>query len=356
MELIRTKIEHFDKKEVAMASAATARAVLCRLRRDIARIEGRLAEADRLAFVSEDLGVSEGLGGSESADAERSDGPIMPAGGLAARFSLGLPALDAVLGGGLARAALHEIGAAESRDEPAASGFALALVARLCAQKDAAAGQAPGQVMKKLPGKPPDRAPDILWISEAGSRREAGTLYAPGLAALGLDPGRIVEVAARRPEEALWAFEAGLACAGLAAVICQVRRPAMRGPGKAFDLAATRRLSLKARQSGVCGLLVRLAAPPQPSAAQTRWRAVAAPSRPFGGPAELFAGGLFASGIGRTAWRLRLEKNRGGRIGAFTVEWNAHEHCFQEPGAGHEDAAAHPQPVVSVSCHRPAAA
>lgn len=339
MESIRTKIEHFDKKEIAMASAATAREVLCRLRRDIARIEGRLAEADRLAFVSEGLGAAAGQAG----------GRAIPAVGLAARFSLGLPALDAVLGGGLARAALHEIGAAESRDGPAASGFALALVARLCAQKDAAAGQAAGQIMKKPPGKPPDRVPDILWISEAGSRREAGALYAPGLAALGLDPGRIVEVAARRPGEALWAFEAGLACTGLTAVICQVCRPAMRGPGKAFDLAAARRLSLKARQSGVCGLLVRLAAPPGPSAAQTRWRAVAALS----GPA-----GLFSSDIGRTAWRLRLEKNRGGRTGAFTVEWNAHEHCFTEPGggAGRKDAAAHPQPVVPVSSHRPAAA
>ncbi len=336
-----------------MASAATAREVLCRLRRDIARIEGRLAEADRLAFMSEGLGAAAGQAG----------GRAIPAGGLAARFSLGLPALDAVLGGGLARAALHEIGAAQSRDEPAASGFALALVARLCTQKDAASQQITGQAMQKLPGRPPDRVPDILWISEAGSRREAGALYAPGLAALGLDPGRIVQVAARRPAEALWAFEAGLACAGLAAVICQMRGPAIRGPAmrgssKAFDLAATRRLSLKARQSGVCGLLVRLAAPPQPSAAQTRWRVFAAPSgaassRPFGGPAELFAGG-----IGRTAWRLQLEKNRGGRTGAFTVEWNAHEHCFNEPGAGagRKDAPAHPRPVVALSCHRPAAA
>ncbi len=320
-----------------MASAATAREVLCRLRRDIARIEGRLAEADRLAFVREGRGVS----GSSSADAGQSGGSTMPAAGLVARFSLGLPALDAVLGGGLAGAALHEIRAAESRDEPAASGFALALVARLFAQKDAATGD----TMKK----PLDQASDILWISEADSRREAGVLYAPGLAALGLDPGRIVHVAAHRPDEALWAFEAGLACAGLAAVICQVRRPVMRESSKAFDLAATRRLSLKARESGVCGLLVRLAAPPEPSAAQTRWCAVAASS----GPA-----GLFSGGIGRTAWRLRLEKNRGGRTGAFTVEWNPHEHCFHEPGggAGRKDAAAHPQPVVRLSCHRPAAA
>ena len=49
-----------------MASAATARGVLCRLRRDIARIEGRLAEADRLAFVSEGRGDSEGQGVSGS--------------------------------------------------------------------------------------------------------------------------------------------------------------------------------------------------------------------------------------------------------------------------------------------------
>lgn len=340
-----------------MASAATARGVLCRLRRDIARIEGRLAEADRLAFVSEDLGASEdraaggrfaaadrGVGEGSDAVAGQSGGPTRPAGGLAERFSLGLPALDAVLGGGLAGAALHEIRAAQSRDAPAASGFALALVARLCAQQDAAADGT-----MKPPGKTLDRIPDILWISEAGSRHEAGALHAPGLAALGLDPGRIVEVAARRPGEALWAFEAGLACAGLAAVICQVRRSHERGPDKAFDLAATRRLALKAREAGVCGLLVRLAAPAEPSAAQTRWRVVAAPS----GPA-----GFFADGIGRTAWRLRLEKNRGGRSGAFTVEWNAHEQCFTEPGggAGRKDGAAHPQPVAALSCHRPAAA
>ena len=223
MESIRTKIEHYDEKETAMASAATAREVLCRLRRDIARIEGRLAEADRLAFVSEGRGDSEGQGvsgsfaaaeggvsGNFGADAGQSGGPTMPAAGLVARFSLGLPALDAVLGGGLAGAALHEIRAAQSRDAPAASGFALALVARLFAQKDAATGD----TMKK----PLDQASDILWISEAGSRREAGVLYAPGLAALGLDPGRIVHVAARRPDEALWAFEAGLACSGLRAL------------------------------------------------------------------------------------------------------------------------------------------
>jgi len=322
-----------------MASAATARGVLCRLRRDIARIEGRLAAADRLAFASEG-----GVGEDSDAVAGQSGGPVLPAASLAERFSLGLPSLDAVLGGGLARAALHEIRAAESRDEPAASGFALALVARLCAQQDAATGDT-----MKPPGKLLDRAPDILWISEAGSRREAGALYAPGLAALGLDPGRIVEVAARRPGEALWAFEAGLSCAGLAAVICQVRRPAMRGPDKAFDLAATRRLALKAREAGVCGLLVRLAAPVEPGAAQTRWRIVAAAS----GPA-----GHFAGGIGRTAWRLRLEKNRGGRTGAFTVEWNPHEHCFERSGggAGRKGAPAHPQPVAALSSHRPTAA
>jgi protein ImuA len=344
----KNKDRTFYEKETAMASAATARGVLCRLRRDIARIEGRLAAADRLAFASEG-----GVGEDSDAVAGQSGGLETPAGGLAERFSLGLPALDAVLGGGLARAALHEVRAAQSRDEPAASGFALALVARLCAQQDAAADGT-----MKPAGRSLDRAPDILWISEAGSRREAGALYAPGLAALGLDPGRIVQVAARRPGEALWAFEAGLSCAGLAAVICQVRRPHERGPDKAFDLAATRRLALKAREAGVCGLLVRLAAPAEPGATQTRWRVIAAPSgaavsRPFGG-----AAGHFSSGIGRTAWHLRLEKNRGGRTGAFTVEWNPHEHCFERPGggAGRKGAPAHPQPVAALSSHRPAAA
>src|SRR5438270_10400028 len=44
-------------------------------------------------------------------------------------IALGIPSLDAALGGGLARSALHEIAAAREAEIPAASGFALILAA-----------------------------------------------------------------------------------------------------------------------------------------------------------------------------------------------------------------------------------
>jgi protein ImuA len=209
---------------------------------------------------------------------------------------LGLPALDKILGGGLPLATLHEIRAGECRDGGVASGFALALMSRL-----AAAGA----------------ASSIVWISAADCRRESGNLYAPGLLALGLDPGRIVQVAVRTEGEALWAFEAALACRGLGAAVCELRQVSL-------DLTATRRCALRARAAGVTGLLLRLGSAAEPSAAELRFRLAPAPAGTVGD---------FAAGVGRMAWTLALEKNRSGRTGLFTVEWNAYERCFAEPGS-----------------------
>ncbi len=201
-----------------MAINATAHAELSRLRRDIARIEGRLADAERLTLDS-----APALDAQAEAEGLRERRHR-------ARLRLGVAALDAAMGGGLPLAALHEIRAAESRDGGAASGFAQALSARLAA----AGGMS-----------------SVLVISEADARREAGKLYAPGLAALGLDPRFVVEVAVRTEEEALWAFEAALSCHALDVAICELRQASL-------DLSATRRCALRARDAGVTGFLLRL--------------------------------------------------------------------------------------------------
>jgi protein ImuA len=231
------------------------------------------------------------------------------------RLPLGLSAIDRKIGGGLALAALHEIRTRESRDCGAASGFALALIARLAAA---------------------DGKNSMLWISEAGSRRETGRLYAPGLAALGVDPARVVEVAARCTAEALWAFEAALSCRGLGVAVCELRQASL-------DLSATRRCALRARGAGVTGLLLRLAAPPEPTAAELRFCVSAAPAGQVG---------AFVAGIGRTSWRLMLEKSHGGRTGRFLVGWNADERCFAEPA---RKGRPHPQPLPAASVDGPAA-
>src|SRR5687768_17435096 len=89
------------------------------------------------------------------------------------RVSFGLPVLDEPLGGGLARAALHEIHAPGAADIAAATGFAVGLALR-------AAGARP-----------------ILWVRQDVVEAEAGRLHAPGLAELGLDPAAILLVRAR---------------------------------------------------------------------------------------------------------------------------------------------------------------
>ena len=282
-----------------MALNASAQAELCRLRDNIAQLEGRLADADRLVLDS------------ATQSAETSAAGLRPR-ERRGRLRLGIAALDAALGGGLALASLHEIRAGESRDGPAAAGFVLALLARL----------------KEAGGMP-----SVLWISEAGFRRETGELYPPGLLALGLDPARIVEVRAQNRKEALWAFEAGLACKGLGAAICEIGRAAL-------ELGATRRCALRARETGVTGFLLRLGSAAEPSAAEARLRPAPAPAGRIG---------FFPDGIGRMAWRLELEKSRGGRTGHFGLEWNAHERCFVEKRAGRK--LANPQPLSAAPLH-----
>lgn len=280
--------------------------VLDRLRGDIARLEGRLAEEARLVSAAE----------------AENQGPacnrIQP---------LGVPRLDAMLGGGLATGSLHEVRAAETRDSASAAGFLIALMVRL----DEA-----------------DEKP-VIWISEADSRREAGELYPPGVAALGLDPGRIIRVAALRTIDALWAFETALTCRGAAFAICEVCRTA-----RMLDLTATRRCMLRAQISGTTGFLLRLAQPPEPTAATARFAIAPAPSMAAGNGVR---SGPLLSGMGRPVWQVALERARSGWTGRLDLEWNADERCFAEPGLRERSPGKQDPDNVAVAAaafHRPA--
>ena len=192
-----------------------------------------------------------------SRSAPAASGPLRP---------LGLPALDAALDGGLPTGCLQEVIAA---DEGAAAGFAAFLLARVAGE-----------------GR------DILWASLG-----AGDLYPPGLAAFGLDPARLLLLAAPSPAELLWALEEALRCPALGAVLGEVER---------LDPTAGRRLQLAAAAGGVTGfLLARHArAPAAVSAAALRWRVASLPgSSPTTG-----------------RWRVELLRRRGGRPGAWILE------------------------------------
>ncbi len=168
---------------------------------------------------------------------------------MAGVFSTGHARLDAALPWpGLPRGAVHEILCPDLADG-AATGFALGLLASAMA---AAA--------EKF----------VLWARGPGDF--FAPLFAPGLCATGIDPGRMIFAAAAGHAALLAALEEGLRCAGLAAAV---------GEAGALDFNASRRLQLAAASSGVALLLLRperFAA--TASAAVSRWHVA---SRPGGG-------------------------------------------------------------------------
>jgi protein ImuA len=232
--------------------------------------------------------------------------------------SVGVTGLDAALGGGLARGALHEIAATRESDMPAATGFGLALA--FLAGSEAKNEQA-------------DRAAKraIIWIAEDMALNESGLPYGPGLDAHGLPPERLITVAVAHSRDVLWAMEEALRSSAVGVVIGEVRNARL-------DLVATRRLTLAAAGHGALGLILRAAPDPEASAAATRWIVGAAPSVPAHGTAFY--------GPGPPRFHAQLTRNRRGHLGSWTLEWNA----------DHERFTTHSQPVPAASVDRPARA
>jgi protein ImuA len=215
----------------------------------------------------------------------------------AERFTLGPSLLDMQLGGGLPRGRLHELFAAAAEDRAALAGAALMLGMRL--------GSGP-----------------LLWLRQDHGVRATGALYGPGLADLGFDPARLIEIIA--PDEAGLLRAAGDAvrCRDVAAVLIEPWKAA-----RGFDLTVSRRLAVAAEKSGVTVLLLRAEAEPTPSAAFSRWqvRSVASTALEAGAP-------------GHPVIEVELLRHRGGLAGLrASLEWDRDEHDFREAplsGAG----------------------
>jgi protein ImuA len=232
------------------------------------------------------------------------------------RLRLGIADLDASLGGGLAAGALHEIGAARESGMTAATGFALALAAHTSGP--------------------------VVWITEDMALAESGTPYGPGLDDLGLEPERLVVVAAATSRDVLWAAEEALGCRGIGAVIGEMRTSRL-------DLITTRRLSLAAGHRGGLALLLRPLPGTEPSAASTRWIVKPAPPGSAGpAPALAAAHGLVATGPGPPRFLVTLARNRRGQPGSWELEWNCVEHRFDLAPARRE-------PVAQAPLDRPRA-
>ncbi|MBK1842473.1 hypothetical protein JHL17_34275 [Azospirillum sp. YIM B02556] len=217
---------------------------------------------------------------------------IEGAGGEGGRtLPFGIASVDGHLpDGGLPLGCLHAV---TTEDPGAGTGFAAVLLARLATPKAPA-----------------------LWILRGRD------LYAPGLAAYGLMPDRLVAVRAVRAVDALWAMEEALRCPALSVVLGEV---------EGLDLTASRRLQLAAESSGVTGVLLESSAGMPGgrikggraeglSAAVTRWRLNAAHSLDEEDAAPHPAGGL--PGLGAPRWSVALERCRGGRPGSWTLAWD----------------------------------
>ncbi len=112
-----------------------------------------------------------------------------------------------------------------------------------------------------------------LWVQDKAALRLTGRPYRPGL-----PPAlrhRLIHVATKSPEDALFALEEALRCRDLAFVIGEIV-----GNPRALSLTASRRLSLVAEKHGVPLLLVRLDSARDLSSARMRWQARSAPSAP----------------------------------------------------------------------------
>jgi protein ImuA len=229
--------------------------------------------------------------------------------------ALGIPPIDAALGGGLMTGALHEIAAARETEIAAASGFALALAA--CCRRDAG-------VRDGLKNAGTGTA--VVWIADDLSLAENGAPYGPGIDEAGIAPERLITVAAARGREMLWAMEEALRCRAAGVVIGEIR-------ARGVDVVATRRLSLAAAAGNTLALLLRTAPDEEPSAAVTRWIVGAAPSLPS------------SHGVGPPRLAARLVRNRRGHLGAWSVEWSSVEQRFI--------LATHSEPLARPALDRP---
>src|SRR4030081_3703306 len=232
--------------------------------------------------------------------------------GAPGRVALGHAEVDATLQGGLAVAAVHEV-FAEGRQSATATGFSAGVAWRAAARRP------------------------LVWVRQDFTEIESGALSMSGLAELGLDPRLLVTVRAADVDTALRTAADAFACDALGAVVLEVW-----GEARQLDLVASRKLTLAAQASGVTGLLLRVAAEPSPSTAETRWIVRAAHSPPAAPllPAASLTPAAPWSAWGAPMFDAQLVRNRHGPVGRWIMEWKCDECLFFEP-------AAYPQPVAA---------
>ena len=234
------------------------------------------------------------------------------------RLPLGVESLDSALAGGLALGRVHMLCGRPGHDG-ALTGFAVALLRRILVQTDEAA--------------------PVVWCPAAAGGG-SGMLYAAGLAALGLDPGRLLIVDSPSPGARLAALEDILRTEGLAAVIVEYDRVSQTSD---YWMRLARRAQLAAEASGVTGLL--LGWPVAASGFDSLWHI--APSSAASSSSAL------SGHAGRDpsqhsswhpCWQVELRHARGGRPWSSQLSWDAYANSLSEIRREHETEAV-PEPL-----------
>lgn len=219
--------------------------------------------------------------------------PLEPA--ESAMLTTGHAPFDQAMRGGFAVGRLHEFYTEDPLDAPSAAAFAALLALR-----------------QTQPHQP------LIWLRSRDAGRKSGKIYAPGLMQLGGNPDQLLLVEVNEPAALLAAAHDAVRCTGSAAVIIESWGACAR-----LDLTAGRRLAMGARQAGTALLLLRLAAKPTPSVAETRWRIAAAASQ-----------ALAANAPGAPAFDLELLRWRAGPAGArWGLQWKGDAHVFAATAA-----------------------
>ena len=216
---------------------------------------------------------------------------------------LGVDSLDQALAGGLTLGRVHLLmGAMQAHG--AVSGFAMALLDLL---QHHAQQIKPKQASNRQ--KPAINDAGLIVWCPASQRNGAGMLYGHGLAAVGLDPARLLIVDTPNPSRRLAALDDILRTEGLAAVVMEYD-----GVQKSADywMRLARRAQLAAEDSGTTSFL--LGAPIGVAGFETAWQIK---------PAADLDRWSHSALVQRSVWDLTLQRARGGRPHKCRVGWQA---------------------------------
>jgi protein ImuA len=119
-----------------------------------------------------------------------------------------------------------------------------------------------------------DSGKGLCFCSAAGDTREHGALYGHGLAALGIEPERMLMITAAKEKDLLWTLEEAVTSGAFGAVV-----GSLGDKEWLYGFAASRRLKLRAAASQTPLFLLRHRSNGGATAAQGRWTVLVLPSR-----------------------------------------------------------------------------